>query len=111
MQKQFTILQKIAWAYAALFAIVVIIGHLPGVNDSEGRLFGLFHITLYQDLLHGASGVWAAVAAWHSARQSKIYLQWFGTIYFLDGVMGAITGKTFLDFGIFTGKEAIEPGI
>ncbi len=52
-------IQLICWAYGGLFALVVLVGHLPGVNDSEGRLFGLFHITLYQDILHGASGAWA----------------------------------------------------
>lgn len=97
------------WGFAALLGAVVLVGHLPGVNDSEGRLFGMFHITLYQDVLHGGSALWAAIAAWHSHKQARIFLIWFGTIYFLDGVLGAITGVTYLDFGIFTGKEAV-PG-
>lgn len=101
-------LTRLGWAYFALFAGVVIIGHLPGVNDSEGRLFGLFHITLYQDLLHSFSGVWVAAAAMVSDKAVRTYFRWFGTIYFLDGVLGAITGVTFLDFGIFTGKAPID---
>lgn len=108
METKVSRLQWIGWVYAALFAGVVILGHLPGVNDSEGRLLGLFHITIYQDLLHGASGLWAAVAAWHSAKQVTLYFKWFGTIYFLDGVVGAILGRTFLDLGIFTGAAAIS---
>jgi hypothetical protein len=98
-----------ALVYVGLFAGVVILGHLPHVNDSQGRLFGLFHITIYQDLLHGASGLWALLAVLHSDKQVKIYMQWFGTIYFLDGVLGAITGVTFLDAGVFIGKEPINP--
>lgn len=98
-----------AWVYVALFAGVVIVGHLPGVDDSEGRLFGLFHITPYQDVLHSLSGLWALVALFVSEKQIKIYFQWFGTIYFLDGVLGAITGVTYLDLGIFIGKAPINP--
>ncbi|HUR25687.1 MAG TPA: hypothetical protein VM327_06720 [Candidatus Thermoplasmatota archaeon] len=108
MDRQRSTLQAWTWFYAALFAGVVLVGHLPGVDDPEGRMFGLFHITLYQDLLHGASAVWAAIAAWHSWRQSRFYLRWFGMVYFLDGVLGAITGVTFLDLGIVTGKAPIE---
>lgn len=100
-----------AWAYAAAFGLVVLVGHLPGVNDAEGRLFGLFNITLYQDLLHGGSALWAAVAAWRSPQWCAFYFRWFGSIYLLDGIVGAILGVTLLDAGIFIGKEATDPSI
>lgn len=103
--------QAWAWVYAALFAFIALLGHVPGVNDAQGRTFGLFHLTPYQDFLHGLSGLWAALAAWRSPRQSTIYMRLFGTLYFLDGVVGAIVGQTFLDFGIFTGVPPTDPSI
>ena len=36
-----------------------------------------------------------------------IFLKTFGTLYFLDGVVGIVMGKGFLDFAIFLS----EPGL
>jgi hypothetical protein len=41
------------------------------------------------------------VASW-SRRAATLFLRIFGTLYFLDGVMGVITGSGFLDLSIFT---------
>ena len=96
------IIRILAAAYAALFLFVVALGYLPGLTNTEGQLLGLFKIDLIDDALHFGSGVWAAVAAWHSTRASVQYFKLFGAVYTLDGVFGLLFGQGFLDGGIFT---------
>jgi hypothetical protein len=79
--------------------------------DAEGRVFGLFRLDIYKDALHVASGLWALAAA-HSRRSAIFFLRVFGTLYFLDGVMGAFTGSGYLDLSIFTdGIRDVSPTI
>ena len=92
----------LAWVYAALFVGVVAIGYIPGFTNEQGQLLGLFSIQLRDDILHLASGVWAALAAMHSTHAATFYFKAFGTIYFLDGVVGLLFGQGYLDGGIFT---------
>jgi len=94
--------QKLGWVYAAMFCFIAIMGYLPGLTDAHGNLFGLFKLDLYDNLLHLGSGIWAALAAWHSFRASRFYFRLFGSIYGLDGLMGLLLGQGFLDGGIFT---------
>jgi hypothetical protein len=95
------LVQKLAWAYAALFLFVVSLGYLPGLTNDAGQLLGLFRIELIDDALHLFSGIWAALAAWISARAAILYFKLFGSIYSLDGVVGLLFGQGFLDGGIF----------
>jgi hypothetical protein len=83
---------------ALLFAALT--DYIPAFMDSEGRVFGLFHLDIYKDALHVASGLWALAAAC-SRRSAVFFLRVFGTLYFLDGVMGAFTGSGYLDLSIF----------
>ena len=83
---------------ALLFAALT--DYIPAFMDSEGRVFGLFHLDIYKDALHVASGIWALAAAC-SRRSAVFFLRVFGTLYFLDGVMGAFTGSGYLDLSIF----------
>jgi hypothetical protein len=83
---------------ALLFAALT--DYIPAFMDSEGRVFGLFHLDIYKDALHVASGLWA-LAATCSRRSAVFFLRVFGTLYFLDGVMGAFTGSGYLDLSIF----------
>jgi hypothetical protein len=100
------IMQKWAWVYAVLFFAVVAVGYVPAFNDAQGNLFGLFSLQLIDDALHAGSGIWAALAAWRSAWASMLYFRLFGTVYFLDGVVGLIFGRAYLDGGIFTDGPA-----
>ena len=93
--------RALGWAYFALFVFVVAIGYVPAFEDEQGNLFGLFKLDLYDDALHLASGVWAGIAAWISRDASRSYFRLFGPLYFLDGVLGLITGSGYLDLGIF----------
>jgi hypothetical protein len=96
-----TAVRKWGFAYAALFVAVVAVGYVPGFEDDEGNLFGLFKLDLYDDALHLASGLWAGIAAALSDRAARGYFRLFGPLYFLDGVLGLITGSGYLDGGIF----------
>lgn len=95
------IIRLLAVAYFVLFVGVVAVGYVPAFNDASGNLFGLFNLDLYDDSLHLASGVWAAIAAWHSRSWSVFYFRLFGILYFFDGVLGFFTGSGYLDLGIY----------
>ena len=86
-------------AVALLFAAAT--DYIPAFIDSEGRVFGLFHLDIYKDALHLASAAWAISAALISRPAAIFFLRVFGTLYFLDGVMGVFTGAGYLDLSIF----------
>jgi len=96
-------------ALALLFAAAT--DYIPAFRDSDGLVFGLFRLDIYKDALHVASGLWALAAA--STRRSAIFfLRVFGTLYFLDGVMGAFTGSGYLDLSIFIdGVRDVSPTV
>lgn len=89
-----------AWVYCVLFVAVTAAGYVPAFLDSEGALFGLFSLQLHDDALHLGSALWAAIAAWRSAGAARMYFRIFGPVYFLDGVLGLLTGSGYLDAGI-----------
>jgi Domain of unknown function (DUF4383) len=74
--------------------------YIPAFIDAQGKVFGLFKLDIYKDALHVASGLWALIAALMSRRAATMFLKIFGTLYFLDGVMGTFTGSGFLDLSI-----------
>ena len=93
-------LRVLAAVYAVLFVGVTSLNYIPGLTDSQGRTFGLFELDIFDDALHAASGVWAALAAWRSTRATIIFFRVFGTLYCLDGLLGLATGSGYLDLGI-----------
>ena len=105
-----TLIQKLAWAFAAMFIFTVALGYIPGFTTEEGLLLGLFEIEIHDDILHLASGFWAAFAAWRSRRYAVFYFKTFGPLYALDGVLGLITGLGYLDLGIFL-KDSVVPDL
>lgn len=95
------LIRKLGLAYFVLFVGVVAVGYVPGFEDADGNLFGLFKLDLYDDSLHLASGIWAGIAALISRQAAVTYFRIFGPLYFLDGVMGFFLGSGYLDGGIF----------
>lgn len=89
------------YAYFALFVGVVVVCLVPAFIDDQGYVFGLFKLDLYDHSLHLASGIWAAIAASISDKATRAYFRLFGPLYFMDGVLGLITGSGYLDGGIF----------
>lgn len=94
--------RRVAALYCVALLLVAALNYLPGVPRPEGRVFGIFALDAYDDALHLASGIWAGVAAWWSARASRTFLLVFGAAYLLDGLMGLAVGSGFLDLGILT---------
>ena len=93
-------LRILALVYAVLFAGVTSLNYIPGLTDAQGLTFGLFALDIFDDALHAASGLWAALAAWRSTRATIVYFRVFGTLYCLDGLLGLVTGSGYLDLGI-----------
>lgn len=96
-----TIIQKLAWVYAIMFGLLGSLSYIPFINDEHGMTMGIFSLQWYDNLLHYASGLWAALAAWRSHKDAVFYFKLFGMIYGLDGVMGLLFGQGYLDGGIF----------
>ena len=94
-------MQRIAVGYACALAFAAALNYIPGFTDAQGRTFGIFALDLYDDLLHLASAAWALLAAWTSRAAAVTFLKTFGALYFLDGLLGVLTGVGFLDLGIF----------
>jgi hypothetical protein len=95
------IVRNLAWVYAIMFFILGSLSYIPWINDDHGMTLGIFSLQWYDDLLHYGSGIWAAIAAWRSFKDSVFYFKLFGTIYALAGVMGFFLGQGYLDGGIF----------
>jgi hypothetical protein len=93
-------LRILAAIYAVLFVGVTSLNYIPGLTDAEGRTFGLFALDVFDDALHAASGLWAALAAWRSTAATIVFFRVFGTLYCLDGLLGLATGSGYLDLGI-----------
>ena len=95
------LMRRIAAGYAIILAIVTLLNYIPGLTDAQGRAFGIFALDIYDDALHFASAAWAAIAAYLSRAAATTFLKVFGTLYFLDGLLGLVTGVGYLDLAIF----------
>ena len=102
MFKQISWMQKCAWVYAAGFLGIFIICHWPGLTNSQGYLLGLYRIDPVDDIFHLLSGLWGAVAAYASTRQSSIYFKIIGIPYGIDALVGLLWSTQFLNGDVFT---------
>ena len=93
--------QTISLGFFAVLLFAAALNYIPGINDEDGRAFGIFALDIFDDALHAASASWALVAALVSARAARLFLLIFGALYLGDGVLGLVTGSGYLDFGIF----------
>lgn len=84
MFKQITAIQKCAWGFAALFLGVYLLDYVPGIMDSNGLMFGLFHMTRIVDLGHLGAGTLAVIGALTSARGARTYFYVLGMWYLID---------------------------
>jgi hypothetical protein len=87
-----TALQKMAWLYFGVFALVVVITHFPGLTDAQGRNLGLFTIDPIDDVAHVLTAAMAGFAAWQGTRVSRDFFRLFGAIYGTDAVVGFLNG-------------------
>lgn len=96
-----TTLRYICFGYTVSLLIAASLNYIPGLTDAEGRAFGIFALDIFDDSLHFFSALWALIAGLMSHRAARIFLIYFGVLYFGDGLLGLITGSGYLDFGIF----------
>ena len=93
--------RTIAFGYFVILSVVAALNYIPGMTDANGVAFGVFALDIYDDALHGASALWALVAALVSTRAARMFLVLFGAIYLGDGLLGLATGSGYLDLGIW----------
>ena len=62
------LIRCIAVGYAIVLLLAALSSYVPGLTDAQGRVFGIFALTIYSDLLHLVSAAWAAVSAYWSRR-------------------------------------------
>jgi hypothetical protein len=84
MPKRFSIIQKCAFGFAALFLGVYLLDYVPGIMDENGLMLGLFHMSKLIDLGHLGAGSLALIAALVSAKFSRIYFWLLGIWYTID---------------------------
>lgn len=91
------IVRRITLFLSALFVGIVLIERLPGVllpTDVayEWLMFGIFKISLVDDITHGISGILGIVAIIKGYRWMVKYLLLIGGYYSLDALFFVING-------------------
>jgi len=89
--------RRLTFGFAILFTIVVVIGYVPqfiAVDGDERLLFGLFELSLIDDITHGVTALAALAAGATSRKASLLFLTAFGFYYGLDATF-------FLTYGLF----------
>jgi hypothetical protein len=84
-------IRKIAFGYAVLFLGVYSLDYVPGVMDTNGKMFGLFSMTPIVDAGHLALGALALICALISAKAARLYFWFLGVAYGLDVVTYAVS--------------------
>lgn len=90
MTRSFTTIQKYAFGFALLFLLVYSLDYVPGVMDSNGKMFGLFSMTTFVDIGHLGLGLLALISGFMSLRTSRVYFWFLGFFYAADVVIYAI---------------------
>lgn len=88
-------IRKVTFGFAILFAIVVAMGYVPGWvqhEHSERLMFGLFRLSMLDDITHGITALAALAAAFRSTRASVLFLTAFGWYYMLDAIFFLTNG-------------------
>lgn len=91
---------------ASLFIGIVLLEQIPGVMTPTGVqfeqfMFGLFKISLLDDITHGLSGIVGLMAFYKGYKWSAKYLMLIGGYYSLDAIFNFLNG-------IFTGQDFIQ---
>lgn len=91
-------LQTWAWTFAAVFAVLGILGF---VATAGGLFVGTFILGTGMSLVLLASGIVAAIAALISPETERLYFQVFGILFLLAAIVGFVQGTSVLGlFGV-----------
>jgi len=82
-----SLIQRIAFAYAALFLGVYSLDYVPGIMDANGKMFGLFGMTPLVDAGHLALGALALICGFISKRVARLYFWMLGVVYAVDVIV------------------------
>ena len=99
-------LETWTYVYIILFFLLIGLNFFPFLYQEDGRMIGGFNLAEEGNILHVLSGIWAATALWYSRKSMLYYFRIFGTVYLLDGVVGLIVGKAFLNLNLFRSDVA-----
>lgn len=77
----------LAWAFAAAFFGATVLGFVPNPLVGENALFVT---NTAHNLVHLATAVGFVVVAWLGAKASTRFMQAFGVVYMLTGVIGFV---------------------
>lgn len=103
MKKGISLFQRVAWAYAAGFLFVVLIGHIPSLTDQSGKLLGFYNVSTLIDAVHFLAGLLGVWAAWHSTKWAITYLKLIAIPFGLDALISLFFSRDLLEtFSIFT---------
>jgi hypothetical protein len=84
MKRTFSVIQKCAFGFAALFLGVYLLDYVPGIMDANGLMFGLFHMTRIVDLGHLGAGTLALIGGFISSAAARVYFWILGIWYLID---------------------------
>lgn len=93
--------RKLTFVFGLFGAVVVAMGYVPQfITEQHGQervMFGLFMISLLDDVTHGLTAIAGIAASLHSRQASLLFLTAFGWYYALDAIF-------FLTYGFFNDK-------
>ena len=95
LDPEVTVIRKVTFGFAVLLAIVVALGYIPQYVTHEGSerlLFGLFRLSMLDDITHGITAVAALGAALTSIPACYLFLTAFGWYYMLDAIFFLTNG-------------------
>jgi hypothetical protein len=87
MPKHFSVIQKCAFGFAAVFLGVYLLDYVPGIMDENGLMFGLYHMSRLIDLGHLAAGSVGLICALISPKAARFYFWALGLAYTADVVI------------------------
>jgi hypothetical protein len=94
-------IRKLTFVFAVFAALVVAMGYVPqfitAQHGDERTMFGLYAISLLDDVTHGLTAIAALAACLHSRKASLLFLTAFGWYYALDAIF-------YLTFGVLSDK-------
>ncbi|MBX4201033.1 DUF4383 domain-containing protein [Candidatus Parcubacteria bacterium] len=97
--KKISIIQWLAWFYAAMFLTVVFLGHIPFFTDKQGYLFGFYSVSPLIDVVHFFAGILAVIAAWHSTKWSVYYFRFAAIPFAIDVVVSFLFSRDLTETG------------
>ena len=98
-------IRALTLAFFLVAGVTVALGYVPSfvtpVNAEERLLFGLFGVSLIDDITHGLTALAALVAAFKGRKACLLFLTAFGWYYALDAIF-------YSTYGFFNTRPMID---